>query len=276
MSSFHTLRSLLASTFVSAIAALAFASTVHSAEPLKTIEQGQLAYGVAATFAPFEYTQNGALVGFDIDLINAVAKEMKLAPNAQNMDFGGLIPALQGGRIDIINSAMYMTPARAGQVDFVPYLKLGDRVIVQASNPAKITGRDDSICGKTIAVTLGGIEESYARADVQRCTAAGHGAPTVLTLPTAQDSALSLRQGRADAIYNSTPGTVTMLTEVPGVYEAVGPEFEQTTSIGIAVNKGNSAMATALKDALAKVVANGTYKKLIAKWKLPPTVSIFN
>src|SRR5277367_6544936 len=117
MSSFHTLRSLLASTFVSATAALAFASTVHAAEPLKTIEQGQLTYGVAATFAPFEYTQNDALVGFDIDLINAVAKEMKLAPNAQNMDFGGLIPALQGGRIDIINSAMYMTPARAGQVD---------------------------------------------------------------------------------------------------------------------------------------------------------------
>lgn len=266
------LRALLTSAAIS----FASAMSAQAAEPLKTLEAGQLTYGVAATFAPFEFTQNGALTGFDIDLINAVAKAMNLTPAPQNMQFSGLIPALQGGRIDLINSAMYMTPARSAQVDFVPYLRIGDRIIVQAANPAKITGRDDSICGKNIAVTLGGIEETYARADAQRCVAAGHSAPNIMTLPTAQNSALSLRQGRADAIYNSTPGTVQLLAEVPNVYKAVGPEFEQTTTIGFAVPKGNTAVAAALKDALAKVVAQGTYKQLIEKWKLPPSVSIFN
>jgi polar amino acid transport system substrate-binding protein len=254
----------------SLLAAVAFSfgcNAANAAEPLKTVEAGQLTYGTAATFAPFEYMKDGALVGFDIDLINAIAKQMNLKPDPSNTQFSGLIPALQGGRTDIINSAMYMTPARAAQVDFVPYLKLGDRVVVTAGNPAKITGRDDSICGKIIAVTLGGIEETYAR---------NHAAPTILTLPTAQDSILSLRQGRADAIYNSTPGTVTLLEEVPGVYEAVGPEFEVTTHIGIAVNKGNKPMADAIGQALAKVVADGTYKQLIAKWKLPPSVSMFD
>jgi len=260
-----------------ATVAISFAcNAAQAAEPLKTVEAGQLTYGTAATFAPFEYMKDGALVGFDIDLINAIAKQMKLKPDPSNTQFSGLIPALQGGRTDIINSAMYMTPARAAQVDFVPYLKLGDRIVVKAGNPAKITGRDDSICGKIIAVTLGGIEETYARADAQRCTTGGHPAPSILTLPTAQDSALSLRQGRADAIYNSTPGTVMLLEEVPGVYEAVGPEFEVTTHIGIAVNKGNKPMADAIGQALAKVVADGTYKQLIAKWKLPPSVSMFD
>ena len=266
------LRVLFALTAVSFVASM----PARAAEPLKTIEAGQLTYGVAATFAPFEFSRDGALAGFDIDLINAIAKQMKLTPDAQNMQFSGLIPALQGGRIDIINSAMYMTAARGAQVDFVPYLRVGDRVIVQASNPAGITGRDDSICGKNLAVTLGGIEETYARADAQRCTAAGHSAPNIMTLPDAQNSALSLRQGRADAIYNSTPGTVQLLAEVPNVYKAVGPEFEQTTTIGIAVGKGNAAMADAVKDALARVVAQGTYQQLIEKWKLPASVSIFD
>ncbi len=261
---------------VSALASCAFLSPAHAADSFKAVDAGKLTYGVAATFAPFEFTKGGQLTGFDIDLVTAIARQMGATPAPQNMQFNGLIPALQGGRLDIINSAMYITPARSAQVDFVPYLRLGDRVIVQASNPARITGRDDSICGRNLAVTLGGIEENYARADVARCKAAGKPAPTVLTLPTAQDSALSLRQGRADAIYNSTPGTVQLLAEVPGVYQTVGAEFEQTTTIGFAVRKGDTAMAAALKDALGKVVAQGTYKQLIEKWKLPASVSIFD
>jgi len=270
----NTLSSLAAS--LAMLTTVALSVDVAHAATLKPVEAGQLTYGVAATFAPFEFTDNGKLTGFDIDLIDAISKEMQLTPNPQSMQFSGLIPALQGGRTDVINSGMYITPARSAQVDFVPYMRIGDRIIVQAGNPSKLTGRDNSVCGKTIAVTLGGIEETYARADVVRCAAAHLSAPTVMTLPTAQDSALSLRQGRADAIYNSTPGTVKMMSDVPGVFEAIGPEFEQTTMIGLAVNKGNDAMAASLKAALAKVVAQGTYKQLIAKWKLPATVSIFN
>ena len=264
----------LALPFVLGATLMSTLGTAQAAD-VKTVEAGKLTYGVAATFAPFEFTKDGMLTGFDIDIINAISAKMKLTANAQSMQFSGLIPALQGGRIDMINSAMYITEARSAQVDFVPYLKVGDRIIVQTANPAKITGRDETVCGKNIAVTLGGIEETYARADVLRCQATGKPAPNVMTLPTAQDAALSLRQGRADAIYNSTPGTVKLLDDVPGVYKAVGAEFEQKTNIGFAVPKGNQAFADALRTALTQGVADGTYDKLIAKWKLPETVSIF-
>jgi polar amino acid transport system substrate-binding protein len=240
------------------------------------VEKGAITYGVAATFAPFEFQKDGALTGFDIDLIGLLAAKLKLAPKAMNMEFKGLIPALQGGRLDIINSALYINPQRSEQVDFVPYLKIGNRVIVQAANPAKITGRDDSVCGKTVAVTLGGISESQARADDKRCTEAGKPGLTVMTLPTAQDSALTLRQGRADAIYTSTPSAVKLLDEVPDVYAAVGPEFEANTNIGIATRKGDAAMQALLKSGLQQIVADGSYKALVAKWKLPETVSMFD
>ncbi len=239
------------------------------------VESGKLTYGVAATFAPFEFTQDGELAGFDIDMIAALSEKLGAEPSPQNMEFKGLIPALQGDRIDLINSAMYINPARAEQVDFVEYMQIGNRVIVQAGNPKAVTGRDDTLCGLTIAVTLGGIQESQARADDERCQAAGKDGINVMTLPTAQDSALTLRQGRADAIYDSTPGSVMLMEKVPGVYEVVGEEFEQSTRVGMAVPKGDAEMKAALEAALAEIVADGTYDALVAKWNLPASVSLF-
>jgi polar amino acid transport system substrate-binding protein len=240
------------------------------------VEKGALTFGVAATFAPFEFQKDGVLTGFDIEMIGLLAKKLSLAPKAMNMEFKGLIPALQGSRLDVINSALYINPQRAEQVDFVPYLRLGNRIVVQKANPGKVTGRDDSICGKTVAVTLGGISESQARADDKRCKDSGKPGLTVMTLPTAQDSALTLRQGRADAIYESTPGSVKLMTELADVFVAVGPEFETGTRIGIATRKGDLAMQNLLKSALGQIVADGSYKALIAKWKLPETVALFD
>lgn len=251
-------------------------ATAQSLEGVKLVEPGKLTYGVAASFMPFEYVVDGKLTGFDIDFIEEITKRLNLEPVAMNMEFKGLIPALIGGRIDIINSAMYINPARSEQVDFVPYLEIGNNVLVQAGNPKGITGRDDSICGKTIAVTLGGISESQARADNERCKGKGLGEVTVLTLPTAQDSALAVRQGRADANYESTPGAVMALSKMPGVFEIVGEPFEVNTQIGIAVPKGSERLQEILAAVIKSMVEDGSYDKLIAKWNLPPSVSLFD
>lgn len=264
---------LFSTVFAATVAAPTLAADLPSSG---LVEGGKLTYGVAATFAPFEFTNDGELTGFDIDMIAALSEKLSAEPVPQNMEFKGLIPALQGGRIDLINSAMYINPARAEQVDFVEYMQIGNRVIVQDGNPKQITGRDDSLCGMTIAVTLGGIQESQARADDERCVAEGLDSINVMTLPTAQDSALTLRQGRADATYDSTPGSVVLLEKVPDTYEIVGEEFEQNTRIGMAIQKGDTDLRAALEAALAEIVADGTYDELVAKWNLPASVSIFN
>jgi polar amino acid transport system substrate-binding protein len=246
-----------------------------AADSPKPVEQGSLTYGVAATFAPFEFQKDGQPTGFDIDMINALSKQLKLAPKAMNMEFKGLIPALQGGRIDIVNSAMYINPQRAEQVDFVPYLQIGNQVIVQSANPKKITGRDNSLCGKAIAVTLGAIEETYARQDEKRCKDSGSAAVNVMTFPTAQDAALSVLQGRADAFFDSTPGAVVLMDKLPGKYTTVGSEFETHTHLGMATRKGDAEMKKTIEAGLKAIVADGTYKALIKKWNLPPTVALF-
>lgn len=238
------------------------------------VSPGRLTYGTAATFAPFEYQKDGTYTGFDIEFGAAIARTMGLEPLIVNMEFKGLIPALQGRRVDVINSGMYMNPQRAEQVDFVPYMRIGNRIVVPKGNPLGIATRAD-MCGRRIAVTLGGIEETYARQDVEACQKAGKAAPTVLTLPTAQDSALSLRQGRADALYDSTPGAAKLTAELPDVYQAAGEPFENGTQIGIAVRKGDAATRDAVQAAVQAVVKDGTYAKLLEKYNLPASGSIF-
>ena len=268
------MRHLIATLAATAVLTLTCAAAEIPSAAL--VDHGSLTYGVAASFAPFEFMKDGVPAGFDIDLVDALGKKLALQPKAMAMDFGGLIPALGGKRIDVIDSAMYMNPKRAEQVDFVPYLKIGNEVVVAKGNPAKITGRDDSLCGKAIAVTLGAIEETYARADSARCEAAHHPAVKVLTFPTAQDAALNLRQGRADAFFDSTPGVVELTAAVPDVYEVAGPEFESGTRLGLAVRKGDKPMQDGVTAALKAIVADGTYEALIAKWKLPASVSLFD
>lgn len=241
---------------------------------LALIAPGKLTYGIAASYAPFEYFVDGKMVGFDVEFGEAIAGKMGLEPNPVNMEFRGLIPALQGRRVDIINSSMYINPARAEQVDFVPYMLIGQQMVVRRGNPGNVRGRED-LCGRRVAVTLGGIQETYARQDNERCQAAGRPALTVMTLPSAQEAALSVRNGRADAYYESTAGVARIITELSDAYQAVGEIFEFGTQIGIAVRKGEAAMAETMSAAIRQVVAEGTYHRLMAKYNLPREGSLF-
>lgn len=95
-------------------------------------QSGKITAGSDMTFFPYEYMENNKPAGFDIELLNGLAKSM--GREAVNIDtrFPNLIPGLQGGRFDITNSSMYITAERLKVIDMVPYLKSGER-----SSPAK-------------------------------------------------------------------------------------------------------------------------------------------
>lgn len=229
---------------------------------------GRLTYGTAATFAPFEFVRDGSLTGFDIDLAQAVAHEMGLRAEAVNMEFGGLIPALQGQRIDLINSAMYLSPEREQAVEFVPYMTIDNMVLVRAGVPSTITGYDLSLCGMRIAVTLGGIEERDAHLADRTCRDAGRQPLTVLSYPTAQDTALNLLQGRVDGAFTSRFGAAVLQAQVPGGYRTVGAPFGDNARIGFAIRKGDAALHARLQNALDALHADGTFGRLLRKWHL--------
>lgn len=108
------------------------AAALTSLNALAFQQSGKITAGSDMTFFPYEYMENNKPAGFDIELLNGLAKSM--GREAVNIDtrFPNLIPGLQGGRFDITNSSMYITAERLKVIDMVPYLKSGRR-----SSPAK-------------------------------------------------------------------------------------------------------------------------------------------
>jgi polar amino acid transport system substrate-binding protein len=244
------------------------ASAADLKPPSSLVNSGKLTYATAATFAPFEYMEDGKLVGFDIEMMDEIAKRMGLEPNPLSMEFKGLIPALQGSRADIINSGMYIKPERAKVVDFIPYMRVGNQLVVAAKNPHNIQ-IVDNLCGLRVAVTLGGFQEGLANEQSKTCTEAGRKEVDVLTFPSAQDAALALKQGRADAIFNSTPGAVKQVTALPDVYAIGGNPFGPYFLVGVAVRKGESETKAAIEAGMKSLMADGTFDSLLKKYKFP-------
>jgi polar amino acid transport system substrate-binding protein len=241
------------------------------AQDLKLVEPGKLTWAVSATFVPFEFMKDGRPVGFDVDLVDAIAKQAKLTSNIMGMEFKGIIPALLGSRVDIAVSGIYVTPERQQVADFVPYMVVGNQLVTPKGNPKHVTDKM-SLCGLKVAVPVSTAFEAAAKKVSEECKAAGK---PELDLLCSNVVGLALMQGRADAALNSTATIAAMIGENPDAYELAGAPFDANTKLGIALRKDDVALKAALDTALQAVVKDGTYAALLKKWNLPASASIF-
>lgn len=246
--------------------------TTESSNSLNLVTPGKLTYGVAATYPPFEYMENEQYTGFDIEFIQLIAEQLGLEVEILTMNFDGLIPALQGKRIDVINSAMFITEARAEQVDFVKYMGIGRSIVVPTGNKLGISNML-SLSGKTVAVTRGAIEEVYVTEYNEELKSQGVEKINILALPTANDAVLATENGRADAFLHSSPGAAYLMEERPEMFEIV-ETMDSGTQIGIAVGKGDSNLSEAISGAIDTLINQGAYYLLMQKYNLPLEMSI--
>ena len=105
---------------------------------------GQVRVAVDATYPPFESVDSsGAIVGFDVDLVRAAAREAGLEADVINQPFEGILPGLQQGKYDVVVSCLTITPERAREVDFTkPYYDAGQVIAVRVGD-ASIRGLAD-------------------------------------------------------------------------------------------------------------------------------------
>jgi polar amino acid transport system substrate-binding protein len=244
------------------------------AEDPQLVEAGKLTWGTSPTFMPFEFIRDGKPVGFDLDLMAALAKRINLTSNEVGMDFKGIIPGLLGHRIDAGASGLYITPERLQVADFIPYVLIGDQLVVQKGNPKHVTDRA-SLCGLKVAVPVSTAFEASAKQASADCKTAGKPEIDLLSLPASTLVALALEQGRVDAALNSTATIAAMMAQNPGVYELAGDPFDTDTKIGIALRKDNPALKAQLEQAMQAMVKDGTYAQLLQKWNLPAKASVF-
>ncbi|WP_027964868.1 ABC transporter substrate-binding protein [Halalkalibacillus halophilus] len=121
-----------------------------------------ISMGTSADFPPFEsFDESGEFVGFDIDLANMIAEELGYELEIQDMNFDGLIGALQSGRVDMVLAGMSATEERQENVNFsTPYHHSGEMFVTQPDSDVQ---EMEDLEGQTVGVQLGTIQEEGAR-----------------------------------------------------------------------------------------------------------------
>lgn len=244
---------------LAAIAAAAIALSAcgndKAADNAQAAEQQHIRIATESSFKPFSYLDtDGKVVGFEIDLANALCEEMKAKCDIESIDWDGLIPSLQTEKHDAIMAGMSITEERKKVVDFTDSY-FDNKLILIASKDSNITLND--IAGKTVAAQKATLAADYIKQQ--------HADAKLNTYDKQDEAYLDLAAGRADAMMSDiAPASDWLKSEQGQAFEIKGDIIDTEDQIGIAVRKGD-----ALKDqfnaALKTLKENGKYDEITAK-----------
>lgn len=242
-----TLLALALSVSAAALSTQAFAET--------------LKVGTHPTFAPFEFSdQEGNVIGFDLDVIKAIAKANGDEIQIESMPFDGLIPSLLTGNIDVIISGMTITDARKKRVLFTDGYYDSNLSYLIKKDKADVYTSAEALKGKTVCVQIGTTGHAFADTITPG---------NVKALNNESDAILELSNGGCEAVINDRPVNLYYLkkSNLDTLVDVVDPKFkENVDSFGIAVRKGNNELLEKLNKGLKDLQASGELDKIHLKW----------
>ena len=219
--------------------------------------------GTNAEYQPFEFVdENGDIVGFDVDIVNAIAERAGFTVEWTNTKWDGIFVALANGEFDAVASAVTITEERKQSIDFSePYFNAGQAIATSADNTT-ITGPESLTAGVKVGVQLGTTGDIWLTentdADVQRFD----------ENPLAVQA---LAAGDIDAVVGDSPTLADILQKNAELnLKIVGEPFtDEFYAIGI--RKDLTDLKASIDAALAEIKADGTYDEIYAKYFGPPS-----
>ncbi len=259
----------VAGALVIGAAGAAFAQDAASLVPQDIRDRGVLNVGSQQTFPPIEFRQPGSqeVSGASADLLREVAKRLNLKLQFVQAEYAALIPGIEARRFDVASGGISDTEEREQKLDFVNYMMSGGSLLVRAEDGSGYKTIAD-FCGKRVATLLGSrvimarVEEASAA-----CQKSGAQPITADQLPSAPDARMQLDLKRVDAYLGDFPALAYMKSQFPGKYEIAGGNYILTpyvTSWGFSKNQPQ--LRDAVKKATEDMLADGSYKTIMAKW----------
>jgi polar amino acid transport system substrate-binding protein len=252
-------------------------SSLHSLLPASIRSAGKLVVGTNAPYPPYEDFQSAGstvLVGLDIDLGTAIAKQLGVSADFVQQPYDGLIPGLQAGKYDMLMAAISTDQSRRATVTFVDYARSGPALLVKSGNPLGIKTFLD-LCGKPVAVEAGDDQATELPARSSQCVSAGKRPINVVILPQFTDGVLALESGKVDAVASAISTVVSSLKQPGGAHftavenpAILGNAKADEHNLGIAILKSNTSLVPLVQKALQQLMDNGTYQRLMAKYGL--------
>ena len=250
----------LKSLVLASLLGFASLSGVAQAETLKI--------GVEAMFPPFESKDaNGKLVGFDIELGDAVCAKMNVTCEWVETSFDGLIPALNARKFNFINSAMNITEPRLKVIDFtVPIYNVPSQLVVKKGETLDLTAETLKAKDVTVGVLQGSAQESFARKHWQA------NGVKVTSYATQEQIYTDLSAGRIQTALQKTPSAKDgFLSKPEGQDFELVPGFADDEAVlgvgtGFGIRKGDTALKERLDKAIAELKQEGFISELSKRY----------
>jgi polar amino acid transport system substrate-binding protein len=242
--------------------------TVPAPESVKSA--GKLTTCMDVAFPPMEFYEGSDTktpVGFDVDLMSAVAGAMGVEAKVNPTSFDGLLPSLSSGRCDVVASGLFVTDERTKTFPAVPYLRSSRVLLVKKGNPAGIKSPED-LAGKTVATQSGTEYAKSLRKLNAELSAARKPEFRLQTYPKASDAVQQVVVGRADAALTQDTEAAYRISTQPDSFE-VGYRYDATDVFGAYYRMDDKQLGEALDSALTKLRDEGTLAKLASKYELP-------
>ncbi len=240
-------------------------ATTAPAANLKLVKAGVLTVGSDTAFPPFESMNGTTAEGFDVDIANAVAKQMGLTVNFTSQKFDTLIPQLKaGGTFDVIMSGMTITPERQKEITFsTPYIDSNQSIAVVKGKFPKADGNDPAainkeFTGKIIGVQSGTTGEAWAKENIK-------GAKSITPFDDTLSAFSALNGGKVDAVVNDLPVTAYLVLTSYKSDEIIA-EIPTQEQYGIGIAQSNPDLKTAIDAGLQKIKDSGEYATIYQKW----------
>jgi polar amino acid transport system substrate-binding protein len=219
---------------------------------VKLVSDGKLTICSDIPYTPFEYpNDNGGYTGFDVELVDAMAKSLGVATEWKVTPFDSIIPALAADSCDMIASATTITDERKEKVTFTqPYFDADQSLLILKKDEGTYKTLAD-LKGKTIGVQAGTTGADYANANKPE-------GATIKEYPGGEDLFAAIAADDIQAVLQDFPVNQARVVKNPNQF-AVTETFPTGDKYGFAVNKTATSLAAALDAALAEQRSNGGY-----------------
>ncbi len=221
--------------------------------------------GTEGAYPPFNYIDpNGELQGFDIDIAKALCDAAGVECEFVTQDWDGLIPGLLAKKFDAIIASMSITEERKEKVDFTKkYYQTPAQFVTRKGSDIEIS--EKGLAGKTIGVQRATVSENFIRDNFSKNI-------TIKSYTTQDEANMDLVSGRLDLVFADKMVLLEgfLNTDAGKDYEFVGPGYTDEKwfgeGIGIAVRKGEDHLVEMFNEAIKKIRADSTYKKINDKY----------
>jgi len=229
--------------------------------PADIAETGILAIGTDPTYPPNEYKDDaGNPIGWDIELVDAVAAKLGLKTQYTVSSFANIIPSVEGGALNLGVSSFTDNAERQKSVDFVNYYQAGILWASAADNNVD----PENACGLKVAVQATTYQDTdEVPAKSAACVEAGKPAITIVPFDTQDAATAAVTLGQVDAMSADSPVTAAAIAASKGKLQAAGSSFE-VAPYGYVIAKG-SKLVQAIQAAVQSLIDDGTYLKILEK-----------